>query len=202
LRLFLFQTIKLRSNSINFAGEVVNLTTISHFDAFASGAFVIFLLEKYKNLNIQKIKILIFISSLCFILIGFVNILSNTKNNVPGLHDILTFGFPHLMIKNFGYFWGYSLINTFCAIILFSVLKFPDLFYILKNKFLVFTGKISYGLYLFHIPVLLLTQWLNSNKIYNNVISLIIYLSLTYLISFLSYKYIETFFLKFKNKII
>lgn len=66
-------------------------------------------------------------------------------------------------------------------------------------------GKWSYGIYMYH-PVVMYFSFaavhkLNLNSfVYNNILYYILIISLTVLISFLSYKYIELFFLKVKHK--
>jgi peptidoglycan/LPS O-acetylase OafA/YrhL len=78
----------------------------------------------------------------------------------------------------------------------------------LENRFLTFLGQISYGLYVYHwIIILTLIEILklnftnyNENK---NTMNLILYsgsISLTVLISYLSYQYFEKPFLKIKRK--
>jgi peptidoglycan/LPS O-acetylase OafA/YrhL len=78
----------------------------------------------------------------------------------------------------------------------------------LENRFLTFLGQISYGLYVYHwIIILTIIEILKqkfSNYIENKfIMNLILYtgsISLTVLISYLSYQYFEKPFLKIKRK--
>jgi peptidoglycan/LPS O-acetylase OafA/YrhL len=78
----------------------------------------------------------------------------------------------------------------------------------LENRFLTFLGQISYGLYVYHwIVILTIIEILKmyfTNYIENkNTMNLILYsgsISLTILISYLSYQYFEKPFLKIKGK--
>jgi peptidoglycan/LPS O-acetylase OafA/YrhL len=63
-RFFIFYFLKLKMNQDYQICEVININPLSHFDAFASGALIIFLEEKYKNIQFIKIKKIIFISFL------------------------------------------------------------------------------------------------------------------------------------------
>ena len=107
---------------------------------------------------------------------------------------------------------GYTIIGIFfCCLIFFlesneqNILKKITL-----NKILRFSGKISYGLFLFNWPIFILgftltnyfTKLLGYNlneqsiQILNGFFSLI----LTYFISIISFKYYESFFMKFKMR--
>jgi len=68
-----------------------------------------------------------------------------------------------------------------------------------KIPFLTYTGKISYGMYLFHmIPIFLLLQIYPG---YNNIIiKVLLSFLITFILSYLSYNYFEKPFLKYKNK--
>lgn len=70
-----------------------------------------------------------------------------------------------------------------------------------KSKFLIFTGKISYGLYCYHGITITLINLLLSQYHINNLIMVIIYFTINYLIATISYFYLETPFLKLKTKL-
>ena len=78
------------------------------------------------------------------------------------------------------------------------------------SRFLTFTGKISYGIYIFHWP-LFFAGFAMINKLKAKLgftlgetgteyLNAFLCIALTYLISYLSYKYYESFFLKHKVK--
>lgn len=67
---------------------------------------------------------------------------------------------------------------------------------IVENRFLVFTGKISYGLYVFHPLIYSFTE---KNDSIHPIANLLISLSLTYLVAFISYEKYEKLFLNFKK---
>lgn len=71
-----------------------------------------------------------------------------------------------------------------------------------KNRFLIFTGKISYGLYCFHgITIMIINLWIQHFKInlYNWLFVLICF-AVNYFIASLSYSYLELPFLRLKSK--
>jgi len=67
---------------------------------------------------------------------------------------------------------------------------------ILSQPMLIRIGKLSYGLYLYHWPVIIIMNRFINNKYLATIISLI----LTYIIALLSYNLIETYFNNLKNK--
>ncbi|MEP6627511.1 MAG: acyltransferase [Ginsengibacter sp.] len=69
-----------------------------------------------------------------------------------------------------------------------------------KSRFLIFTGKLSYGLYCFHGITITFINLLLARFGFNNWIMVIIYFSINYLIASISYFYLESPFLKLKAK--
>jgi peptidoglycan/LPS O-acetylase OafA/YrhL len=72
-----------------------------------------------------------------------------------------------------------------------------------KNRFLIYTGKLSYGLYCFH-GIVLTFGAIALNKMHLNIPELLtacIYLAVNYLIAAISYKYLEKPFLKLKDRL-
>ena len=74
----------------------------------------------------------------------------------------------------------------------------------LDNKIINFLGKISYGMYIYHWIIIYITiDLLNKFEldiVYYNILLYSITFLVTILISFLSYKYFESYFLKLKSK--
>jgi peptidoglycan/LPS O-acetylase OafA/YrhL len=72
----------------------------------------------------------------------------------------------------------------------------------LKNcTTLTWLGKISYGLYLTHmISIYIINYFMPQNELGLFEIKIVMTIGLTILISYLSYTYIETYFLSFRNK--
>ncbi len=69
-----------------------------------------------------------------------------------------------------------------------------------KNRFLIYTGKLSFGLYCYHGITITFINLLLLRFQINNWIMVIIYFSVNYLIASISYFYLETPFLKLKSK--
>jgi peptidoglycan/LPS O-acetylase OafA/YrhL len=105
---------------------------------------------------------------------------------------------------------GYSLLDLLFAAALYTIITRPwgMLTRVFNLSFMRFTGKISYGIYIFHWLVLVVAGayiaiFLKNNFTMGNqaagISSAFICLIITYLLSFVSYKYYETWFLKRKK---
>lgn len=99
---------------------------------------------------------------------------------------------------------GYTLIDVFSGsllVILISASSLNILKMAFKNPILVFFGKYSYGLYVYHKPIyyfleIHLTSWISNRE----VVSLI-GIVLTIVVALLSYRWLEAPFLRLKNRI-
>jgi peptidoglycan/LPS O-acetylase OafA/YrhL len=116
------------------------------------------------------------------------------------------------LTTNYQHVYLFTLVNFGAAFIVMCFERgyglIPKLF---NNKVMVYFGKISYGIYVFHIPVLyfwlllyssIVPKWVFKKVpfIYE-IAAWIPYFSLVFLFSHLSYKYFEIYFLKWKEKI-
>ncbi|MBK8610308.1 MAG: acyltransferase [Chitinophagaceae bacterium] len=167
--------------------------TFCRLDAFAAGGLLYCLLRfKYKWLTNKKVLIIFFISSLLFIVCG-------TADN--------SFERAGYYMRNFG--CTLAGIN-FATWLYFGVKKNNKLLnYIFSNQWLVYTGKISYSLYVFHwfLLILLVSRIENLFASISGIkgqVSLfaayVICFLLTFLISILSYEYFEKPIIKIKKR--
>ena len=143
--------------------------------------------KKSKYLYITKSFYTLLLCMLLILLFIFIPIEEIT--NYIGLDPIFAF-IGHPSIHG---------ILTSC-IILFSIQAKADSNF-LENKIIRYLGKISYGLYVFH-PIVLIILYLLPNTVYefNWALQYLFVISLTILFSSISYKYFESWFLKYKNK--
>lgn len=95
------------------------------------------------------------------------------------------------------YQWGFSLIGAMSAVMILSAIINPESTFTkcLEWRWLQYTGKISYGLYLWHIPILSVHHHLYV------VTHAILGLTATYVIAALSFRYWESPFLRLKSRI-
>ena len=158
---------------------IVTLLEIVPFEYMAIGALGGYLYfyhkEKVTLYSKSKLIYLFVLASILFLL--FIRITSN-------------------------YFQSIILGFLFLVLILISVDDENSI--VFRNKYFSFLGTISYGIYMYHPFVLFLVfpfanGYLRSNEIYYNIYVYALVLSLTILFSHLSYKYVESFFIKIKD---
>ncbi len=167
-------------------------STLTYLFDFACGALAALYIFSESHLiiwikRLSRVSTYLFYSYLIFHFVVFYFLNANTKS---GLNDFVALLNRYLFIIYISLFIIEQMVNNSRAMI-FS-----------KNKFLILTGKLSYGLYCFHgITITFINLIFQHFKI--NVMSwllVIIYFSVNYLIASISYNYLESPFLKLKNK--
>jgi peptidoglycan/LPS O-acetylase OafA/YrhL len=157
--------------------------TFSRIDCLMGGAFLSLLF--FNNIKADKVFSIVFIAGLVFFLL--VILLKLDRYNIY----FATLGLT--MIALF-----------FTAVLYFFVTRQRGIIRsISRLKFLNRTGKISYGMYIFHFPLYYvigrLMSELSSPLAHNRIIISVITLFLTYFLSYMSYHYYEKRFLNFKK---
>lgn len=153
----------------------------SRFDNMAIGGIFAILFYKYPDFRFSIVQKTVIV--LCAVL----NIYKQTK---------IGFGFDNIIAA-----------TIFACLILFIVNK--QKFIVLNHPFLLFSGKISYGIYMYHVVgtiiainiILFFIPDFNGTGFQINFILYCLMLIVTILISFLSYHFMEKRILKYKNKL-
>ena len=111
-------------------------------------------------------------------------------------------GYPLLLPNTYQFIWGYTLLNYFFAITIYSVVKHGLFNRFLEWRPLRYLGKISYGLYVYHFPVMWFAIRVRDFGVVDPfakpVIALISFIG-TLLVASLSYKYLEKPLLNLKD---
>jgi len=167
-------------------------------DAFAIGGCVAIFRDDLP----RQSKKLMWIMTAVVIAIGLLNYFAGAS--AAGSYW-RTLGWPHLTagIFNYQYVWGFGVIGIWAATLILTCLQGTAPF-ILNFPPLVFLGRISYGAYLSHLPLLgvymYYLQPINAFSIRGLVIFVIWFASVI-LVSWLSFRFIELPFLRFKNRL-
>ncbi len=125
----------------------------SHLDAFGLGAG---LAVGFPLLTRQPLKKLL-ACLVALAMAGFVTLQSLRGDGLAGWSSL---GYPHALAWHHQYVWGYTLVNFASAwfIALLIVPAAPrSVFPVLEHPVPAYLGKISYGIYVWHAPVIALT---------------------------------------------
>jgi peptidoglycan/LPS O-acetylase OafA/YrhL len=189
IRFFLFEIVGSFSSDPETIGTSIYWFTFSHFDAFAIGGGINFLGDKALSLKPQK---WVFVLAGVCAVAGFLNYLS--------LSNVLlsSIGYPIHETANLQFVWSYSLLNLFFASVVWLLIYSDSK--ILSSTIPVFLGRISYGIYVFHFPIMGLLANKFGTVIVNEIVTILINLFLTIGAAWLSYFLFESRFLKLKPK--
>jgi peptidoglycan/LPS O-acetylase OafA/YrhL len=178
--------------------ETVEAWLLCQADAFAIGGCVAIFRDDLPGP--RRAKRLMWIMTAVVIVIGLVNYF--TGASAAGSYW-RTLGWPHRGVLHYQYVWAFGVISIWAATLILvclqgtapSILNFPPL---------VFLGRISYGAYLSHLPLLGVYMYylapINAFSIRGLVIFVIWFASVI-LVSWLSFRFIELPFLRIKNRL-
>jgi peptidoglycan/LPS O-acetylase OafA/YrhL len=196
LRLVIFHWLVFLDYGRDFAGRTVYSLPFTQFDAFAAGAAItVFRLQHLRNAAHWFI-LSVALAAVCGLLILSIDHIFY-RSAFFG-----SFGFPMFLVNYHEYVWGYSLINAIAAIGIICALQKVYFTRLLNLPALSRLGKISYGVYVYHLPLLLAGQSLFvENAPAGRAVFFILWVAITVLVSELSFRYLETPFLKLKNAV-
>lgn len=172
---------------------IVYSFSIAHFDAFATGAALgAFNLTKW----MARPYLVLGCGVGCTAAVGLGNAVVLF---LQGGVDPLSLGFPHFMTDNFQYVYGYTALNIASAAFIFCCTSTNVVSNLFSLGAMVSLGKVSYGFYLFHDPMIRIAQHLYGRY---NLIPVAVFASITTLIlSYTSFYFLETPFLKLKDRV-
>lgn len=187
-----------------FAGTVsidraVGTLPFSHFDAFAFGALIAALPpELRRRLNPMAVGISLAVLSVT-IAAGLVQAWCLQSNGLPPhWHSLGYDNFAHYR----QYVWAFTLLNLSSAAFIFCAMENAAIARILSFRPLVFVGMISYGLYVWHLPLMRLFSifWPPDTHSLGGLVRFAVYLAASIGTAALSYLCYERHFLKIKNR--
>jgi peptidoglycan/LPS O-acetylase OafA/YrhL len=177
---------------------MIEASLLCQADAFAIGGCVAIFRDDLARP--RQSKKLMWIMTAVVVVIGLVNYFTGAS---AGGSYWQTLGWPHAGAFNYQYVWSYGVINIWAATLILSCLQgtAPS---ILKFPPLVFLGRISYGAYLSHLPLLGVYFYylrpINAFSLRGFVI-FVIWFANVILVSWLSFRFIELPFLRIKNRL-
>lgn len=197
--------LQLHGHESSFPGLWLYTAVFSHLDAFMLGGCIVFFdLNKLPDICKQIVCVV----SMMLLLAGGAMIYHQL---FPGPFRWKEYS-THLGITPdatvlANYAWMYELLNIFFAALLLLALPTPGnqiktgIQKCLSIAPLRFTGTISYGMYIIHLPLLhALYFLLNKTALQNRYLRFIIFLLLLEACAWLLYRYVEIYFLAMKQR--
>ncbi len=196
-------------NDINpdphWLGLISVRNTLFQLDTLAYGmAIAIFDTSKFKNSVKLFIGVFVFWVIYTFVSAHYI-VESGSAKNIHAAIKEYTF-----MTYHMNYVFYFTLTNFMCALLVVTVVNNTAITRLFTNKPAIFLGRISYGIYVWHYFVMLLSAGILHPIIGSHVKYIgnfwaelgmyLFYLGLLVLVAHLSYKYIEVYFIKLKSK--
>ncbi|MCO5229990.1 MAG: acyltransferase [Chitinophagales bacterium] len=190
---------------IHWLGLISVRSTIFQMDTMAYGmAAAIFDVGKIKNSVKIFLTVFVFWIVYTFVSAHYIVEAGGAKTMFLAIKEY-TF-----MSYNKNYIFYFTLTNIMSGLFVVSVVNNTVITKLFSNKPLIFLGRISYGIYVWHYFVMLLAAgilhpFIGSHQKYMGnfwaeLAMYSFYLSLLVLVAHLSYKYFEVFFIKLKAK--
>lgn len=162
------------------ANTAIYALPFSHLDAFAFGALI------NLGISIPQARRQFLILLVAFPLLGMLtDFLSTGQWNVDN-----GFGLPLLLPNAYKPVWGYSILNYIFVLLIYGVVREGWFVRLLEQRWLLYLGKVSYGLYVYHYAI----YWLVSEIVFpgaNLILGALIALPLTILVASLSFYLFE-----------
>jgi peptidoglycan/LPS O-acetylase OafA/YrhL len=156
----------------------VYVLPFSHVDAFAIGAYI----SQFEFPNPRRqLAVLVFVVPLLGYLTQYLSV---------GIIDLGTLGYEFKMFTAYKFVWGYSLLNYLFALIIQNVYRLKRFLPIFDSFLLRYLGKISYGIYVYHVAVLWLVT-VGDFAHLNQFFTYLVALALTVIVSSLSFYFLE-----------
>lgn len=143
LLLFLLHKSGTASYLIDPAPLAIYPLPFSHVDAFACGAYI----SRYA---IPKARKWLVPFGIAIPVIGFASQMASTGHAGP----ISALGYPVTLPNAYQFIWAYSLLNLWFALLIYCIVHEHVLSGFLNWAPLQYLGKISYGLYVYHFPII------------------------------------------------
>jgi peptidoglycan/LPS O-acetylase OafA/YrhL len=149
----------------------------------------------------------VWIASGVAVAIGLVNLFAQFPGimSEPGLtvlDRLTTLGYVAFSTANLQHVWSYTVINIWAALLIRYASATQTKGSMLAHPYLVQIGKISYGLYVLHYPILGLLKTAVYIRPFSvrSFVLFVPYVLVLFVVAFLSFEYFESWFLKWKDR--
>ena len=153
VRILLFEHFLHTGYESDSAGKAAYVLPLAQFDAFAAGAAItLWNLDRITRPGRWFLLMLAITAAT-----GFLVLFSSYHAGHGAF--IASFGYAMFLVQDYGYVWGYSLLNVLSMLGIICALRGVGPTWAVENVPIVWLGKISYGVYVYHLPMLLLGNY-------------------------------------------
>jgi len=185
------------TESFSFLRDNVALVVYSlpftHLDAFALGALLTLI-------RIPKAKVIFFASLAILPLVGLATdyLATGQWKDVT----LASLGWPITMPYGNKFIWGYSLVNGLCAVLIYGVVRHGWAIRLLEWRPLRYLGKISYGMYVYHLAIIWLMGTLFGQNLSEPFPPLLAFVTfaLAWVVAAMSYQWMEKPIMDLKDR--
>jgi peptidoglycan/LPS O-acetylase OafA/YrhL len=173
-------------------GLVIYSWPLSHLDAFAFGAYI----SRYE---IWRPKVQLLFLALLVPVVGF----AVTYLATGSIGVVSALGYDSSLGNGYQFIWAHTLLNYFFAVLIYCVVHERVFVRFLEMPWLRYLGKISYGMYVYHLALIWFVWKLADEHIQGEMvywIKLVVSLSATILVATLSYYFLERPILNLKDR--
>lgn len=197
VRLLLAEVMLSNGYDADYTGQTVYRFTFGQWDGFAFGALIPICSQQFLD-KFRKGAWIVAVSIL-IVALG----LTTRGMLIAGGYDspVTALGYQVGMLANYQHVWTFTLWDFFFFLVLLQVTgRSPITEKIFGNNLMVFVGKISYGLYVYHWLIMMTMNSYVMPHVGNIFFGLIIYLSATFAVSIFSFYVIEARLLALKDR--
>jgi peptidoglycan/LPS O-acetylase OafA/YrhL len=130
---------------------VVNFP-LSHIDSLAWGSLVACISHETFPRSLKNLRTWFASSIIATVTVGLLWAYHLERNMLPPSWKSL--GFDYGMRYGYQYVWGWSIIGFCCFLLILEVIHDPAFARLFQQRPLIFLGKISFGFYIWHLPIL------------------------------------------------
>ena len=183
-------------------GMFVYVFSLSHFDAFATGALLAVLPASPDSRASEFTAVLKKHSAaIAVVIFGLavtwgVIFAANWGASNYGVYG----NFYHIYMRyNYQYVWGYTLLNVVSVSLILALTQHNWLRRLFSNRPLVYLGKVSFGFYVLHLPMKQVLREYLPFISYGTAVFHVCWFAASLLAAAVSYHLFESFFLRQKN---
>lgn len=193
LLFFLFYQSEQFENLIAPASSALYPLPFTHIDAFAFGAYI-------SRFSIPNAKKQLLYLAIALPILGFGSqYISTGSIGIPS-----ALGYPVTLPNAYQFLWAYSLLNYWFALLIYCVVYEKMFIKFLEIAPLRYLGKISYGLYVYHFPIIWFSTRVRDISVFVDVsfelVSLLAFF-MTIVLASISYFLLEKPLIQLKDKV-